>query len=313
MSFYRGEDWESFERSPEFSRLANNLDGAEVTIIRVPRPGARVDGAAVDDFWVRYLDAQGAATVHPSARRLLRGRHPLSPDVPRPPRQGGARRRVPRRRGRLLGDQVSRFGPFWAVGWTVGRCFSTSRPWCSRAAAHRAGGDRRQLLLSRLPPHPGLALGDALPADAERGAGRAHALDHLRLRDRAGLHDPRHPAAGDLHPAAARHRRAGPRNPDRTAAGGARAPPGARRERRHNQGNSRPRRSSSPPSRRRGSPRRRPTSGRAQRAGCSRRRGLHRDAGRTLDEPARSGEEIGDSVARAPTAAQAAIRSRSRK
>ena len=63
LSFYRGDDWESFRASPDFARLAKNLDAAEVTILRIPRPGAKVDGAAVDDFWVRYLDAQGAGRV----------------------------------------------------------------------------------------------------------------------------------------------------------------------------------------------------------------------------------------------------------
>ena len=64
MSFYRGNDWASFKASPAFARLAKNLDGAEVTIFRVPRQNAKVDAAAVDDFWVRYLDAQGAHEVH---------------------------------------------------------------------------------------------------------------------------------------------------------------------------------------------------------------------------------------------------------
>jgi hypothetical protein len=64
MSFYRGDDWESFSNSPEFRRLARNLDGVEVTIYRVPRQRAKVDMAAVDDFWVRYFDAEGAAAVH---------------------------------------------------------------------------------------------------------------------------------------------------------------------------------------------------------------------------------------------------------
>jgi hypothetical protein len=63
LSFYRGEDWASFEASPGFARLARNLDGAEVTIIRIPRADARVDAGAVDDFWVRYLEAQGAGRV----------------------------------------------------------------------------------------------------------------------------------------------------------------------------------------------------------------------------------------------------------
>jgi hypothetical protein len=63
FSFYRGDDWESFEASPHFQRLAKNLAGTEITIFRVPRSEAKVDMTAVDDFWVRYLEAQGAATV----------------------------------------------------------------------------------------------------------------------------------------------------------------------------------------------------------------------------------------------------------
>ncbi len=63
MSLFRGDDWNSFKESPSFSRLAHTLGGTDVTLIRVPRPGARVDAAAVGDFWVRYLDAQGAERV----------------------------------------------------------------------------------------------------------------------------------------------------------------------------------------------------------------------------------------------------------
>lgn len=63
MSFYRGEDWGAFQASPQFARLARNLDGVAVSVLRVPRPGAKVDPGAVDDFWVRYLEAQGAASV----------------------------------------------------------------------------------------------------------------------------------------------------------------------------------------------------------------------------------------------------------
>jgi hypothetical protein len=63
MSFYRGDDWASFKKSPDFARLAKNLAGAEITIFRVPRQDAKVDAAAVDDFWVRYLDTQGADKV----------------------------------------------------------------------------------------------------------------------------------------------------------------------------------------------------------------------------------------------------------
>ena len=63
MSFYRRNDWASFKASRDYARLARNLAGAEVTIFRVPRRDAKVDPAAVDDFWVRYLDAQGASAV----------------------------------------------------------------------------------------------------------------------------------------------------------------------------------------------------------------------------------------------------------
>ncbi|GIT90452.1 hypothetical protein JANAI62_00660 [Jannaschia pagri] len=64
FSFYRGGDWTSFRASGAVDRLARNLSGAEVRILRLPRPAA--PQAAVDDFWVRYLDAQGAARVSPS-------------------------------------------------------------------------------------------------------------------------------------------------------------------------------------------------------------------------------------------------------
>lgn len=63
MSFYRGDDWNSFKASSSYARLAHTLEGTDVILIRVPRPSARVDAAAVDDFWVRYLEAQGADSV----------------------------------------------------------------------------------------------------------------------------------------------------------------------------------------------------------------------------------------------------------
>ena len=63
MSFYRGHDWQSFKASPAFRRLAHALEGTDVILIRIPRASARVDTAAVDDFWVRYLEVQGAERV----------------------------------------------------------------------------------------------------------------------------------------------------------------------------------------------------------------------------------------------------------
>jgi hypothetical protein len=63
-SFYRGDTWESFSTSPDFTRLSRNLEGVEVEILRLPRPGARVaDWDTVEDFWVNYFDHQGAARV----------------------------------------------------------------------------------------------------------------------------------------------------------------------------------------------------------------------------------------------------------
>ena len=64
FSFYRGNSWRSFAESANFQRLARNLNGARVEIMRLPRPGARIgDWKDVDDFWVNYFEYQGAARV----------------------------------------------------------------------------------------------------------------------------------------------------------------------------------------------------------------------------------------------------------
>jgi len=63
FSFYRGDTWRRFVRSQDAERLAGRLRGVEVEICRVPRPGAGVDKAAVDDFWVNYFDRAGASRV----------------------------------------------------------------------------------------------------------------------------------------------------------------------------------------------------------------------------------------------------------
>jgi hypothetical protein len=65
MSFYRGETWTQFRASPAYDRPARNLEGVDVTILRVPRAEARIDPGAVDDFWVRYFEAQGATRIRP--------------------------------------------------------------------------------------------------------------------------------------------------------------------------------------------------------------------------------------------------------
>jgi hypothetical protein len=61
MSFYRGEDWNSFSRSGNLERLSHALEGVTVTILRVPRINA--PNESLEDFWVRYFDYQGASQV----------------------------------------------------------------------------------------------------------------------------------------------------------------------------------------------------------------------------------------------------------
>lgn len=63
FSFYRGDDWRSFESSTAFGRMAKTLDGVDVEILRLPRAVSGIDPAAVDDFWVRYFDRSGAESV----------------------------------------------------------------------------------------------------------------------------------------------------------------------------------------------------------------------------------------------------------
>lgn len=61
MSFYRGDDWQSFSASPDFQRLGRTLDGVDVEIFAVPRVVDKIkDPRAVEHFWLRYFDMQGA-------------------------------------------------------------------------------------------------------------------------------------------------------------------------------------------------------------------------------------------------------------
>lgn len=61
LSFYRGNDWQSFVKSPAYQRLGATLGDAEIRIFQVPRPLEGVDDPAVlEDFWARYFDVQGA-------------------------------------------------------------------------------------------------------------------------------------------------------------------------------------------------------------------------------------------------------------
>ena len=63
FSFYRGDSWRRFVRSPAAERLAGRLKGVVVEICRVPRPNARVNKAEVENFWVNYFDRAGAHRV----------------------------------------------------------------------------------------------------------------------------------------------------------------------------------------------------------------------------------------------------------
>ena len=61
MSFYRGDDWQSFAASLEFQRLGRTLTGATVEIFGVPRVVSKIrDPQVVEDFWLHYFDVQGA-------------------------------------------------------------------------------------------------------------------------------------------------------------------------------------------------------------------------------------------------------------
>lgn len=57
FSFIRGNDWQSFVTSGGPTRFGSAYKGATVSVLRVPRMPDR--SAVMDDFWVRYFDAQG--------------------------------------------------------------------------------------------------------------------------------------------------------------------------------------------------------------------------------------------------------------
>lgn len=61
MSFYAGDDWQSFATSPQFGRLNRTLDGVDVVIFEVPRVVSKIkDPSVIEDFWLHYFDVQGA-------------------------------------------------------------------------------------------------------------------------------------------------------------------------------------------------------------------------------------------------------------
>lgn len=66
FSFYRGDNWRRFVRSPAAQRLAGRLKDVTVEICRVPRPNARVNNAEVDNFWVNYFERAGVSRIFTS-------------------------------------------------------------------------------------------------------------------------------------------------------------------------------------------------------------------------------------------------------
>lgn len=64
FSFYRGQDWDFFAKSQEFSRLSRNLAGVDVALYQLPRPGAiKLREEKIIEFWANYFDLQGASSV----------------------------------------------------------------------------------------------------------------------------------------------------------------------------------------------------------------------------------------------------------
>ncbi|MBZ4691370.1 MAG: hypothetical protein JG765_2621 [Cereibacter sp.] len=61
LSFYRGEGWEAFAAAFGPSRLSRNLDGVELSLLRLPVTSDKAE--IVDDFWVQYFEAQGVARI----------------------------------------------------------------------------------------------------------------------------------------------------------------------------------------------------------------------------------------------------------
>lgn len=62
LSVYRGEGWPQFAAAGHAQRLSGALSGAQVDVIRLPRPDAGQQTLDIAEaFWIRYLDAQGVA------------------------------------------------------------------------------------------------------------------------------------------------------------------------------------------------------------------------------------------------------------
>ena len=63
-SFFRGLDWQDFEKSSAYSQISQALKDFDVVVIRIPKPERwSIDTAAVDDFWVRYFEANAVRSL----------------------------------------------------------------------------------------------------------------------------------------------------------------------------------------------------------------------------------------------------------
>jgi len=62
FSAYREENWDTFAARGGSDRLARNLNGAHLTLVRIPRPAtsSRIRESA-EAFWAEYFDIQGAS------------------------------------------------------------------------------------------------------------------------------------------------------------------------------------------------------------------------------------------------------------
>lgn len=61
LSFYSGHGWDYFAKNNGVARLAGNLSGVTVKIIRIPRSGHNIPSNDITEgFWSRYFDKQGS-------------------------------------------------------------------------------------------------------------------------------------------------------------------------------------------------------------------------------------------------------------
>ncbi|WP_375699360.1 hypothetical protein [Pseudophaeobacter sp. TrK17] len=60
LSFYRGQGWDYFVGKNGEGRMAGNLAGVTIEILRIPRSGRTPSNEITEGFWTRYFDRQGS-------------------------------------------------------------------------------------------------------------------------------------------------------------------------------------------------------------------------------------------------------------